>query len=62
MNEILTSKEVANYLRISEATLYKLISNGEIPAFRIATAWRFTRDGIENWLIKKVNNKGGVNK
>jgi nitrogen PTS system EIIA component len=54
MQEILTTKEVASYLKVSEATLYKLIKSGEVPAFRIATEWRFTKEAIENWIDSKT--------
>jgi excisionase family DNA binding protein len=54
MQEILTTKEVASYLKVSEATLYKLIKSGELPAFRIATEWRFTKEALEAWISTKT--------
>jgi excisionase family DNA binding protein len=32
---------------LSESTIYKLISEGEIPAFRIGDSWRFDMEEIK---------------
>jgi excisionase family DNA binding protein len=44
---IMTSKEVAEYLRISQTTLYRLIRRGEIPSFKVGVDYRFRRDAID---------------
>jgi len=51
--EILTVKELAELLRISEATLYKLIRNHEIPVFKVANEWRFQKKSITKWITSK---------
>ncbi len=60
MSQIITAKEVAEYLKLSESTIYKLASNGEIPGFRIGDSWRFDMadvlDSIENY--KRVIRPG----
>ena len=50
LHPILTVKELAEYLRIHPATIYKMLRRGEMPAFRIGTDWRFVRDDIDRWL------------
>ena len=52
MLQIITAKDVAQYLKLSESTIYKLASNGEIPGFRIGDSWRFDMDEILN-LVKE---------
>ena len=47
MSDIVTVKEVKNFLKFSESTIYKLISTGEIPAFRIGDSWRFDMEEIK---------------
>lgn len=47
---VMTAQEVASYLRISQATVYKLARSGEIPAVRLGRSWRFRRDLLEKWL------------
>jgi excisionase family DNA binding protein len=46
MPNIVTAKEVGQYLRFSESTIYKLAANGEIPGFKIGDSWRFDMDEI----------------
>jgi excisionase family DNA binding protein len=62
LSEIMTVKEVASYLKMKPVTIYKLAKQGKIPAFRVASFWRFKKDLIDKWLedeIKKniENNK-----
>lgn len=41
MSDILTPRELADYLRVSEATIRQMAARGEIPhAFRIGKQWR----------------------
>ena len=46
MANIVTAKEVGQYLKLSESTIYKLASNGEIPGFKIGDSWRFDMEDI----------------
>ena len=48
--EIMTVKEVAVYLKMKPVTIYKLAKEGKIPAFRVASFWRFKKDLIDKWL------------
>jgi excisionase family DNA binding protein len=47
---ILTVHEVAEYLRMSEAKVYRLAKEGRIPVVRIGKTWRFRKDLLDNWL------------
>lgn len=47
----MTVKELAAYLKLSEMMIYKLAQNGEIPASKIGSAWRFSQGEIDKWLI-----------
>lgn len=49
-NHILTVKEVAEYLSISESTVYKMVREGAIPAAKIGNSWRFLQNVIDKWL------------
>jgi excisionase family DNA binding protein len=48
--QVLTTQEVAQYLRLTEATIYKLAKSGEIPAARVGRTWRFRKDLIDEWF------------
>lgn len=46
-NDILTIREVAEYLKINEKTAYRLAAEGKLPGFKVGGAWRFRRDEID---------------
>ncbi|MEE8300382.1 MAG: helix-turn-helix domain-containing protein [Desulfatiglandales bacterium] len=50
---IMTSQEVAKYLRIPIRTLYKLCQEGKIPATKVGRHWRFRKDMLDRWFDKK---------
>jgi excisionase family DNA binding protein len=50
--EIMTVNEVAEYLKISEVTTYKLVQEGKIPAFKIGRHWRVKRIDLEEFIEK----------
>ena len=52
-NEILTLKEICDLLRVHPSTIYKLIREGKIACFRIASEWRFRKEVIVHWLDEK---------
>jgi excisionase family DNA binding protein len=47
---ILTVREVAEYLRMSEAKVYRLANERHLPAVRIGKSWRFRKDLLDQWL------------
>lgn len=49
---ILTVHEVADYLRVSDAKVYRLVKEGRLPVVRIGKAWRFRKDLLDNWLCQ----------
>lgn len=58
--EILTAQDLARYLRLAEATIYKLAQAGEIPAVKIGRAWRFKKQLIDEWFRERASNQGGA--
>jgi excisionase family DNA binding protein len=56
-DEILTVKEVCKLLQVHQSTVYKLIKEGRIPAFRIGSDWRFLKDRLVRWMVEQA--KGG---
>jgi excisionase family DNA binding protein len=53
-NEILTIDEVATYLRAGKRTVYRLASNGKIPAFKLGGTWRFRRAELDQWIARRI--------
>jgi excisionase family DNA binding protein len=52
MTKVLTVGEVAVFLQIHPSTVYRLLKNRRIPAFRMGSDWRFNQESIEQWVKK----------
>jgi excisionase family DNA binding protein len=50
VGKILTLKGLAEYSNLTEVTIYKYVSEGKIPVFKIGSRWRFEKDKIDNLL------------
>ncbi len=50
MPEIMTTKEIAKYLKLHEITICKYAAEGKIPAIRIGRVWRFDKEAIDKWI------------
>jgi excisionase family DNA binding protein len=48
-DEIMTIKEVAAYLKLTEKTAYRLAAEGIIPGFKVGGSWRFRKEEIVQW-------------
>ena len=59
---ILTIEEVANYLRVSDRTVYDWAQRGEIPAGKIGTVWRFKKSEVEKWVNERLSSSAGRKK
>jgi excisionase family DNA binding protein len=49
-SEILTIKQVADYLKVTDRTIYRLAAAKRIPAFKVGGTWRFSRADIDSWI------------
>jgi len=49
-DEIMTMNELAEYLKISKSTLYKLTVENKIPGTKIGKRWRFHKEAIDDWV------------
>ena len=49
-DEIMTMDELAEYLKISKSTLYKLAVENKLPGTKIGKRWRFHKDAIDRWV------------
>jgi excisionase family DNA binding protein len=55
--QLLTLGQVAEYLNVDKFTVYRLLNDKELPAFKVGNQWRFKRKMLENWLMKNSNVK-----
>lgn len=59
-DEILTIKELADYLKIAEKTAYRFVAEGKIPAFKVGSSWRFKKDVIDAWIKSQNTMQKGT--
>lgn len=52
---LLTTEQVARYLKVDKFTVYRLVAQKKLPAFRVGNQWRFKKGMIENWLKRNSN-------
>lgn len=62
MTDILTIREVAEYLKLNEKTTYRLVAEGKIPGFKIGGSWRFRRSEIDSWIEKQRKYRDDIAK
>ena len=53
MGQILTTKELADYLKLTIVTIYKYVKEGKIPGHKIGKRWRFDKEQIDNLLKRE---------
>jgi putative molybdopterin biosynthesis protein len=60
MKEMLTTKEVAEYLSINEKQVYRLIKEKKIPATRITGKWLFPKNVIDEWVMASARESVNI--
>jgi excisionase family DNA binding protein len=54
-SELRTLEQIARYLNVDKFTVYRLITQKKIPAFKVGNQWRFKQEMIDDWLMEKAN-------
>lgn len=52
--EIITVEELMKLLYIDKNTAYRLLSSGEIKAFRIGKVWKIPNDSVIEYILRKT--------
>ncbi|HIP69904.1 MAG TPA: helix-turn-helix domain-containing protein, partial [Anaerolineae bacterium] len=47
MNELLTTKQVQDYLKVDRTTIYRMLKDGRLNGIKVGKQWRFPRSEIE---------------
>ncbi len=50
--ELMTVEEVAEYLKVTIKTIYRLLNKNEIPSTRVGHLHRFIKSDVNEWLRK----------
>ena len=58
-DDVLTLKEVAAYLKVTERTIYRMVGDRKIPAFKVGGSWRFKLSEINDWIKSQSHEVRG---
>lgn len=56
--DVLTIAEVAEHLRVSKMTVYRMIHAGDIPALKIGRGFRIERQALADYLAAARTDGG----
>jgi len=51
--QMMTIRDVAEYLNVHPSTVYRAIRNDKLPGFKVRRAWRFYRKEIDSWCAER---------
>jgi excisionase family DNA binding protein len=51
MANVLNLVEVADYLKVHPSTIYRMLKQRRIPAFKVGSDWRFNSESIDRWCL-----------
>ncbi len=52
-DQLMSVKELADYLQVNISTVYLWSQRGQIPAMKVGNMWRYRRSEIEEWLNQR---------
>jgi excisionase family DNA binding protein len=52
--EVMNVRQASAYLGISPDTLYRYITEGEIPAFKLGNRWKLRKTILDRWMERKI--------
>jgi len=55
--DILTIRDVAEYLKVTEKTVYGLAQKRKIPCFKVGGQWRFRREDLDDWIKRQQEDQ-----
>ena len=56
-SDVMTIREVADYLKLAEKTAYRLAADGKIPGFKVGASWRFRKSQIDRWIVAQEQGR-----
>ena len=54
IDDLLTSEQVAEILKIGKNALYELLASGDLKAYRNGRVWRIPRQAIEEYVCSQA--------
>ena len=60
-DSLITVKEIAEYLKLKEQTVYLLARQNKIPSLKVGGSLRFKKSQIDDWLLSEPNKSSAQN-
>ena len=54
--DVVTLKQLAEFLKVSEMTIRRALISGELKGFKIARDWRIDKKAILQWIEEQKKN------
>jgi len=58
-DDIMTVRELAEFLHCHPSTIYRLLQQGKLPGFKVGSDWRFSREAIDRWRLAQLETRSG---
>ena len=59
LREVMNVEQAARYLGVSPDTLYKYLSEGRLPAFKLGNRWRLKKTTLDRWMERQSQLQEG---
>ncbi len=59
IRDVMSIKELSEYVGLSKSKIYQLIRNKRIPASKIGRQYKFSKEVIDSWLKEKIITGNG---
>lgn len=50
MRRVIDIDELAAQLKVHKSTIYRMLKQGGVPAFKVGSDWRFDAEAIDRWI------------
>jgi excisionase family DNA binding protein len=50
----LSVEDVAKRFGVNATTVYRLAQRGDLPAIKVGSQWRFSRQALESWEVNQL--------
>ena len=58
MDDLLTTRQLQDLLRVDRITIYRMLNDGRLRGFKVGGQWRFSQREIEAWLEEQQAGPG----
>ena len=59
LREVMNVEQASRYLGVSPDTLYKYLSEGKVPAFKLGNRWRLKKTTLDRWMERQSQVREG---